>query len=85
MENELVEISEENIYLEFNFKDQVYVVISKSQDLQEGDEICIAKMDLLDGERIIRNIESDEEYEEVEREFERILDEEMGDEEDDEL
>lgn len=82
MENELIEISKENIYLEFNFKDQAYVVISKSQDLQEGDEISIAKMDLLDGERIIRNIESDEEYEEVEKEFERILDEYMEDDED---
>lgn len=85
MENNLIEIPEENIYLEFNFKNQAYVVISNSQDLQEGDEISIAKLDFLDGERIIRNIESDEEYQEVEKEYERVLEKYMEDDEDGEL
>ena len=85
MENILIDIPEENIYLEFNFKNQAYVVISNSQDLQEGDEISIAKLDFLDGERIIRNIESDEEYQEVEKEYERVLEKYMEDDEDGEL
>ena len=83
MENSIIEISDENIFLEFNYKDQMYVVISNSTNLDEDDEVCIAKIDFIDEQRIIRNIESDEEYEEVEKEYERILGEYLEDEEND--
>lgn len=81
MNNNLIEFSEENIFLEFELEDQRYVVISQSPDLVEGDEIYLAKIDIVDNERIIRSIESDEEYQEVEKEYERIVEEYLEDDE----
>lgn len=75
MENGLVLIPEKNIFLEFALNKQKYIVFSKTLELQEGDKIYFAKVDYLDGQKIARSIESDKEYIEVEKEYERILNE----------
>ena len=85
MENELITIPEENICLRFSLGDQVYVVISNSVDVEENDEIYFAKENLIDGIKIIRNIESDEEYNKVLVEYEKIINDFGEDEENDEL
>lgn len=81
MEDQLITFTDDNIYLEFNFEGNDYAVISESKDLKDDDDVYIVKVDYLDNEMIARNIESDEEYQKVKNEFERILDEYSMDEE----
>ena len=81
MENDIIVIPEENIYLEFYFEDQMYAVISKTSELTEDSEVYFAKEDIVDGMKLMRNIESEEEYDKVLKEYERILNDYMEDEE----
>ena len=74
MENQLLEIPEKNIFLEFVLDGQLYAVLSKEEELDEGSEIYFAKVEYLDEIKIIRNIENDNEYEKVLREYERLCD-----------
>ena len=74
MDKELIVVDEENIYMDFTLNDQNYLVISGSEEMQEGDTYYIVKEDYIDGQRIIRNIEDDSEYSLVEAEFNRLLD-----------
>lgn len=55
--------------MEFSFENQLYAVVSKDVDLEEDSEIYLVKVDLLDGDKILRNIESDVEYSRVEKEL----------------
>ena len=75
MEDQLITFTDDNIYLEFSFEGKDYAVISESKDLKDDDDVYIVKVENLDNEMIARNIESDEEYQKVKDEFERILDE----------
>ena len=43
MDNELMSIPEENIFLEFLFEDELYSVLSKEEVLDEGDEVLLAE------------------------------------------
>ena len=73
MENELIIIPEENIFLEFFIGNQMYAVISDCTQLSKDGEIYFVKIDFLNEQKIARNIESEKEYKEVEKEYERIL------------
>ncbi len=85
MFDEIVEIPEENIFMEFELDGKKIVVFSNSEELDEGAEVFFAKENEMDGERIIRNIEDREEYERVVAEYERLLSLIEEDEEDGEL
>ena len=56
-------------------------VISASENLEEGDDIYIVKVENIEGQKIMRNIDSDEEYNRVLEEYNRII-EKYGDDED---
>ena len=76
MDDQIITFSENNIYLEFTFDGKNYAVISKSEYLTEEDDIYIVKIDYLDNQKIARNIDSNDEYERVFAEFEKILESE---------
>ena len=81
MENNIIEFSEENILLEFCLNNQIYAVITNHNNLPEESNIYIAKENIIDGEKILRNIEDDIEFEKAKKEFERITNEYLEDEE----
>ena len=72
-DNNLIFISEENILLDFKIDEQEYIVYSHSNEVFEGDNIYFAKCNNIEGERIIRDIESDEEYQKVVAEYEKLI------------
>lgn len=72
-ENYIMNLSEENICLEFSFGDKMYAVVSREIELGEDGEIYLVKVSIVDGVKLLRNIDSDEEYSKVEEEYERIL------------
>ena len=82
MQDKLLIIPEENIFYEFSIKKQRYVVFSKSTILQENDEIYFAKLDYIGNSKIIRCIESSQEYEFVINRYEQLLNEQMEEEND---
>lgn len=82
MFDEIIEIPEENIFMDFELDGQKFIVFSNSSELEEDDEIFFAKENTVDGIRIIRNIEDNEEYEKAVAEYERRLDL-FGDDEED--
>jgi len=73
MDNELMSIPEENIFLEFLFEDELYSVLSKEEVLDEGDEVYFAKVKFVDDVKVFIGIDSDEEYNRVLGEFQKIL------------
>ena len=74
MNNELINIPDENIVMEFQINGQNYVVLSNYEELQEDDVVFFAKKDFIEnGDCIIRDIESDEEYNEVIKVYEKII------------
>ena len=82
MFDEVIEIPEENIFMDFELDGQKFIVFSNSPELNEGDDVFFAKQDIVDGVRLIRNIEDDEEFAKVEAEYERRL-EILGEDEED--
>jgi ATPase subunit of ABC transporter with duplicated ATPase domains len=52
MNNELMSIPEENIFLEFLFEDELYSVLSKEETIDEGDEVYFAKVKFVDDVKI---------------------------------
>ena len=75
MEDKLISIPAENIQMEFEVEGQSYVVFTNSDAPNEGDLLYFAKKEILeDGTIFIRDIQSDEEYAQVEKEFNKILD-----------
>ena len=84
MENLIINVEEEHIKYRFQYKNNVYVLISFSKELIENEDVYFAKQDVLeDGTIIIRNIESDSEFKEVKREFKKQMID-IGEDEDDE-
>ena len=73
MKNELITIDEENIYLEFVLNNKQYAVLSNSKDIQENDEVYFAIIEEIEGMKILRNINSEEEYNSVIQKYEKIL------------
>lgn len=73
MNDELVIIPEENVYLEFTVDNKCYAVISDTGELKEGDEVYFAKIDFVDGDKIATSIQSEEEHNKVLAEYNRIL------------
>lgn len=72
-DNAVLEIPEQNIYMEFNINNHNYIAFTENSKDTEEMEMMFAKVDLIDGNKILRNIESAEEYETVINEFNRRL------------
>lgn len=86
MNNELIEILDKNVLMEFEFEEQDYVVLidEDEYDKEEQDayRVYFAKKDYLeDGTAIVRNIEDNEQYERVLKEYEKLIQIMMEDEE----
>lgn len=72
-DNTLAEIPEENIYMEFDINNQDYIAFSEDSEENEELNMMFAKVDIIYGNKILRNIETSEEYESVLNEFNRRL------------
>lgn len=73
--NGIIEIPEDNIYMEFSIDNQDYVVFTEDDRDTEEMSVMFAKCDVIDGKRILRNIENNEEYEMAVNEFNRRINE----------
>jgi len=73
IDNAVLEIPEQNIYMEFNINNHNYIAFTEDPEEIEEMEIMFAKVDFIDGNKILRNIETAEEYESVINEFNRRL------------
>ena len=74
MNNDLIEINEENIQMNFYIDDQEYVVLTEKPEINEGDALYFAKKEYLDSQSIIlRNIENNEEYNRVLSKYEELI------------
>lgn len=73
-DNNLIEINDDNVLMEFNIDDQTYVVLGEDNDDIEEINVYFAKKNYVDdGISIVRNIESDEEYALVIKKYEEIM------------
>ena len=85
MDNLVINLEEKYVQYRFNYNGNTYVLICLQEEPTEEDEMYFAKEDVLeDGTKIIRDIESDEEYKEIRKECQKQM-LEIGDEEDDKL
>ena len=67
MDNSIVEIRPENILFRFHMGDQEYAILGESIDTVDDDDVItyFAKLNIVDGEIVARNIETGEEYDRV--------------------
>lgn len=72
-DNAILEIPEENVYMEFSIGDQDYVAFSESSDDEDEMDMMFAKSDVLANVRVLRSIDVNEEYDDVLTEFSRRL------------
>lgn len=72
-DNIVIEIPEEKIYMEFNINNHNYIAFTEDSKDTEEMEMMFAKVDFIEGNKILRNIETKEEYETVIKEFNRRL------------
>jgi len=72
-DNAVLEIPKQKIYMEFNINNHNYIAFTEDEENVEEIEMMFAKVDLIDGNKILRNIETAEEYEAVINEFNRRL------------
>lgn len=72
-DNAILEILDQNIYMEFIINNQNYIAFTEDSNETEEMEMMFAKVDFIDGNKILRNIETAEEYEIVINEFNRRL------------
>lgn len=72
-DNTLLEISEEKIYMEFIINNYNYIAFTEDSKETEEMEMMFAKIEFIDGNRILRNIDTIKEYEIVINEFNRRL------------
>ncbi len=72
-DNSILEIPDDNIYMEFDVDNKSYIAFTENSKEDEEFEIMFAKLDLIDGNRILRNIEDTSEYQNVVNEFNRRL------------
>lgn len=73
-DNSIVEIPEDNVYMEFVLNDQTYIAFSEGNDEDEEIKMLFAKVENMDGKKILRNIETEEELETVLNEFYKNID-----------
>jgi len=59
--------------MEFNIGDQYYGAFSEDSKNVEESGMMFAKLEIIDGNRVLRNIETTQEYEDVINEFNRRL------------
>lgn len=78
MDNQLIEIRDEDILMQFRMDEQEYVVLCDTEEADEGDTIYFAKIDKIENNFVIRNIEDEDEYNRVISCYEEII-EGMGD------
>lgn len=72
-DNVILEIPEEKIYMEFAINNRNYIAFTEDSKDTEEMEMMFAKVDFIDDNKILRNIETAEEYENVVNEFNRRL------------
>lgn len=72
-DNVVLEVPEENIYMEFAINNRNYIAFTEDSKDTEEMEMMFAKVDFIDDNKILRNIETAEEYENVVNEFNRRL------------
>lgn len=73
-DNSIVEIPEDNVYMEFVLNDQTYIAFSEGNDEDEEIKMLFAKVENMDGKKILRNIETEEELDTVLNEFYKNID-----------
>lgn len=73
IDNTILEIPNQKIYMEFNINNHNYIAFTEDSEDVEEIEMMFAKVDFIDGNKILRNIETAEEYEIVINEFNRRL------------
>ena len=72
-DNTMVEIPEDKIYMEITLGDQDYVAFTEDDENAEEISMMFAKASVIEGKRILRNIEDQQEYDRVAEEFDRRL------------
>ena len=72
-DNIILEIPEEKIYMEFTINNHNYIAFTEDSKETEEMQMMFAKVDFMDSNKILRNIETSEEYEIVINEFNRRL------------
>ena len=72
-DNTMVEIPEDKIYMEITLGDKDYVAFTEDDENAEEISMMFAKASVIEGKRILRNIEDQQEYDRVAEEFDRRL------------
>ena len=72
-DNTMIEIPEDKIYMEITLGDQDYVAFTEDDENAEEISMMFAKSNVIEGKRILRNIEDQQEYDRVVDEFDRRL------------
>ncbi len=67
MDNSIVEIRPENVLFRFFMGEQEYAILGESIDYVDDNDVVtyFAKLNVVDGQTVARNIETDEEYDRV--------------------
>ena len=73
-DNAIVEIPEDRVYMEFVLNNQTYIAFSEENEEVEEVEMLFAKVEKMDGKKILRNIETEEELNTVLNEFYKNID-----------
>ena len=77
---ELLTLSDENIFFEFVFNNNKYAAISVQDELNEGDGILLVEEEKSGEQLILKDIESQEEYYKVYSKYLELV-EKLGDDE----
>lgn len=73
VDNKMLEIPEQKIYMDFSINNCNYIAFTEDSEDVEEMEMMFAKVDFIDGNKILRNIETADEYETVINEFNRRI------------
>ena len=67
MDKSIVEIRPENVLFRFYMENQQYAILGESIDDESDDDVItyFAKLNIIDGQIVARNIETEEEYDRV--------------------
>ena len=72
-DSKLLEIPDDNIYMEFELNGQSYIAFTESSKQDLEFDMNFAKVNIIDGRRILRNIEDKVEFQRGIDEFSRRL------------
>ena len=72
-DNTMIEIPEDKIYMEITLGDQDYVAFTEDDETAEEISMMFAKANVIEGKRVLRNIEDQQEYDRVVEEFDKRL------------